>query len=111
MREKDLPFDRSRHVCYSKQAKACVQRLLRRWHDAPEAEALWEKIQLKYCEYLEDEPALGGVKLTQSIYDPILVFAWYDVAPDKPPIEDFQQDVFECFMGGFETLGKVFDLN
>ena len=111
MREKDLPFDRSKHAIYSKKAKKCVQTLLRRYYDEPTAEGLWEKIQLQYCAWLEDEPALGGVKMTASIYDPILIFAWYAVIPDKPPLADVQQDVFNCFMGGFDALGKLFNLN
>jgi len=27
MREKELPFDRTKHVCYTKKAKKCVQKL------------------------------------------------------------------------------------
>ena len=111
MREKDLPFDHTKHVCYTKNAKKCVQKLLRRYYDEAAAAALWEKIQLQYCEYLKDEPALGSAKITVSIYDPILVFAWYAVVPDKPPIEEIQQDVYDCFMGSFDLLGKIFNLN
>ena len=111
MLEKDLPFDRAKHAIYTKNARKCVQKLLRRYYDERTAADLWEKIQLQYCEYLKDEPALGGVKMTASIYDPILIFAWYRVIPDKPPLEDIQQDVFECFMGAFSFLGKVFNLN
>ena len=111
MKEKDLPFDRTKHAVYSKNARRCVRKLLRRFYDGETAEELWERIQLQYCEYLKDEPALGGVKMTASIYDPILIFAWYAVVPDKPPLEDIQQDVFDCFMSGFGLLGKVFDLN
>ena len=111
MREKDLPIDRSKHVIYTKSAKKCVQKLLRRYYDDQTAEELWEKVQLKYAEFLEDEPALGRAKITVSIYDPILIFAWYAVVPCKPPLEEIQQDVYDCFMGGFDALGKVFDLN
>lgn len=111
MKEKELPIDRSKHVIYTKKAKDCVQKLLRRYYDERTAAELWEKVQLKYAEFLEDEPALGGAKITVSIYDPILIFAWYAVVPDKPPIEEIQQDVYDCFMGGFDTLGKLFDLN
>lgn len=111
MEEKDLPFDRSRHVIYSKKVKACVQKLLRRYYDPETAEALWEQTQRKYCEFLEDEPALGDLKITASVYDPILLFAWYAVIPDKPPLEEIQQDVFECFMSGFDTMGKIFNVN
>ncbi len=111
MREKDLPIDRSRHAVYTKKAKQCVQKLLHRYYDETTATGLWEKIQLKYAEFLKEEPALGGVKMTVSIYDPILIFAWYATVPDKPPLEDVQQDVYDCFMSGFDVLGKVFDLN
>ena len=111
MKEKDLPIDLSKHALYTKNAKKCVQKLLRRTYDEATAEALWEKIQLRYAEYLKDEPALGGVKMTVSIYDPILIFAWYAVIPDKPPLEEIQDDIFDCFFGSFRVLGKVFDLN
>ena len=47
MREKDLPFDRTKHVCYTKNAKKCVQKLLRRYYDEKTAAKLWEKIQLQ----------------------------------------------------------------
>ena len=111
MKEKDLPVDRSRHAIYTKKAKKCVQKLLHRYYDEKTASELWEKIQLQYVEFLKDEPALGGVKMTVSIYDPILIFAWYVIVPDKPPLEDVQQDIYDCFMSGFDVLGKVFDLN
>ena len=111
MREKDLPIDLTKHAVYTKSVKKCVQKLLSRYYDEETASQLWEKIQLQYCEYLKAEPALGGVKITTSIYDPILVFAWYAVIPDKPPLEDVQQDIYDCFMGGFNTLGKIFNLN
>ena len=98
-------------MIYTKKAKKCVQTLLRRYYGEPTAAQLWEKAQLQYCAFLEDEPALGGVKMTASIYDSILIFAWYAVIPDKPLLKDIQQDVFECFMGGFDALGKLFNLN
>ena len=111
MKESSLPFDRSKHALYTKNAKKCVMDLLQRYYDEQTTESSWEKIQLQYCEFLKDEPALGRVKITTSIYDPILIFAWYKVIPDKPALEDVQQDVFKSFMGSFETLGKIFNLN
>ena len=111
MREKDLPIDLTKHKVYTKNAQKCVQKLLHRSYDAQKAAELWEKIQLQYCEYLKDEPALAGLKITTSIYDPILIFAWYAVIPDKPPLEDVQQDIYQSFFGSFEAMGKVFNLN
>lgn len=111
MREKDLPIDRSKHAVYTKEAKKCVQHLLRRYYDEKTASDLWEKIQLQYVEFLKEEPPMAGARITTSIYDPILIFAWYKVIPDKPPIEDIQQDVFRCFFGSYDVLGKIIDLN
>ena len=90
MKEKDLPIDLTKHKVYSKSAKKCVQKLLRRYYDEQSAAQLWEKVQLQYCEYLKDEPALKDLKITTSIYDPILIFAWYAVIPEKPPLEEVQ---------------------
>ena len=111
MREKDLPFDHTKHVCYTKNAKKCVQKLLHRYYDEKTAAELWKKIQLQYCEYLKDEPALAGLKITTSIYDPILIFAWYAVIQDKPPLEEVQLDIYKSFFGSFDAMGKVFNLN
>ena len=111
MKERDLPFDRSKHALYTQNAKKCVQRLLRRCYDGKTAAELWEKVQLRYCEYLKDEPALKDLKITTSIYDPILIFAWYAVAPDKPPMEEVQRQIYECFFGAFGPLGRIIDLN
>ena len=111
MKEKDLPFDHTKHKVYSNNAKKCVQKLLKRYYDEETAKELWEKIQLQYCEYLKEEPALAKLRITTSIYDPILIFAWYAVIPDKPPLEDIQQDICQSFFGSFDLMGKVFDLN
>lgn len=111
MKEKDLPIDRAKNKVYSKNAKKCVRKLLHRYYGKKTAADLWEKIQLQYCEYLKDAPALAGVKITASIYDPILIFAWYAVIPDKPPLEEVQQDICRSFFGSFDRIGKVFDLN
>lgn len=111
MDDRKVPIDRSKHVLYTRNAETCVQHLLCRYFDQKTAADLWNRIQLQYAEYLKDEPALGSLKVTASVYDPILIFAWYVTVPVKPLLTDFQQDVFECFMGGFHTLGKIFDLN
>ena len=41
-----------------------------------------------------------------------LIFAWwYAVVPDKPPIEEIQQDICDCMVGSFSVWGKIFNLN
>ena len=87
MKEKDLPIDLTKHKVYSRNARKCVLKLLHRYYDEQSAAKLWEKVQLQYCEYLMDEPALAGLKITTSIYDPILIFAWYEVIPENRPLK------------------------
>ena len=111
MKENELPFDRSKHVSYTKKAKKCVLKLLHRHNDKKTAADLWENTQLQYCEFLKEEPAMKDAKITTSIYDPILIFAWYKVVPHKPPLEEIQQDIYESFMGSFDMMGKIFNLN
>ena len=111
MKEKDLPIDLTKHKVYSRSAKKCVLKLLHRYYDEQTATGLWEKVQLQYCEYLKEEPALKDLKITTSIYDPILIFAWYAVIPEKPPLEEVQQDIYQSFFESFDLMGKVFDLN
>ncbi|MDO4988971.1 MAG: L-2-amino-thiazoline-4-carboxylic acid hydrolase [Eubacteriales bacterium] len=111
MREKDLPIDRSKHKVYTRNARKCVLKLLRSCYDREETAELWKKIQLQYAEYLKDEPALKDLKVTASIYDPILIFAWYVSAERKPPREEIQRAVCDSFFGSFNVLGRIFDLN
>lgn len=111
MEDKELRFDRAKHVIYTPKAKAVIQGLLKRDYLPAEAEELWEKIQLQYAAYLEDEPALGGLKLSAGVYDSILVFAYYVTVPQKPAPEDIQQEIYSIFMSGFDILGKFLDLN
>lgn len=111
MEESQLPFDRSRHALYTPKAKAVIQQLLARGYPPGQAAALWEDIQRQYVEYLKDEPALGGLALSAGVYDSILVFAYYVTVPDKPAFDAIQKDIFAVFMGGFDALGRIFDLN
>ena len=111
MKEKDLPIDRTKHRVYSKDAKKCVWNLLTRCYDEKTAARLWERIQLQYAEFLMEEPALKDLKITKSIYDPILIFAWYKTAEAKPPREVIQEEIYRSFFGSFDVLGKIFDLN
>ena len=104
-----FPFDRTKHAVYTKNAEKCVQKLLHRYYDETTSAELWEKIQLQYCEYLKDEPALKDLRITTSINDPILIFAWYKVVPKKPQLEEVQQDIYESFFGSFEAMGKSID--
>ena len=51
MKENELIFDRTKHVCYSEAVKQVITDCLKKQFSKKEADILWEKIQLKYTEY------------------------------------------------------------
>lgn len=115
MNEKDLNFDRKKHVCYSKKVKKVIQEHLRMHYPADEADELWEKIQLQYVEFLKDLPYLGGKKCTHNgvggTYDCIAIFAYYEVQEKKPLIDELYEMNNKTFLPSFEILGKVVNAN
>ena len=62
MKENELIFDRTKHVCYSEAVKKVITDQLKKQFSEEKADILWKKIQLKYIEYLQTLPYLGGVK-------------------------------------------------
>ena len=112
MREKDLQFDRKKHVIYSNHAKKVIQEKLVGKYGVRKGLAIWEAVQRQYVEFLKDAPYVGGKKSPHGgTYDSILVFAYYSAVPEKPTLDELQTMNAEIFMSGFRTLGKFFDLN
>ena len=115
MDEKELQFDRKTHVCYSKEIKAVIQARLRLRYPEQEADALWEKLQLKYVEFLSDLPYLGGAKCTHNgpagTYDCIAMFAYYEVLDPKPGLEEMEEMLNAVLLPPFRRLGKLASLD
>lgn len=114
MDEKELQFDRKKHILYSEHAKSVAQKYLKQEYGEEKAEELWEKIQLKYIEYLKDSPDVGGKKNSHAklIYDSKLLFAYCQVAANDKTVEELQDFSYEFFMAEeFAKLGKIFNLN
>ena len=107
MREKDLQFDRTRHLLYSKTVRKVIQNHLNLHYPPDRAAALWEQIQLAYVRMLDLIPYLGGKKNGQagSVYDCAALFAYYQVVPDKPTLEEFGQMNDELFLPAMERVG------
>lgn len=114
MREKDLKFDRRKHCLYPKKAKKLIREYLCREFGKDRAEELWEKIRLKYVEYVNDYPDVGGKKNNHAaaIYGSLFVFAFCETAVPDKGIEELQPLIYKIFMeDSFRMLGRVFDLN
>lgn len=114
MDEKELQFNRKKHILYTEHGKFVMQKYLRQEYGEEKAKELWENIQLKYVEYLKDSPAVGGKKNghATAIYDSKLFFAFCEVAAENRTIEELQDFSYEFFMAKeFAKLGKIFNLN
>lgn len=115
MDEKDLKFDRKKHVCYSPKAKGIIQTRLLARYPKSKAEKLWEKIQLQYIDFLKDLPYLGGKNnphnATAGTYDCIALFAYYEVLERKPSIEEIYEMNNEMLLPSFKILGRIVNLN
>jgi len=113
--EKDLKFDRKKHVCYSGKAKKAVLEYLRGRFTAEETDEIFEKIQYRYEDFLSDLPYLGGKKSSHNgaggTYDCILLFACYDVLDRDMTLDDIYNLNNSLFLPSFKSMGKVFNLN
>lgn len=63
MKDNELQFDRSCHVLYSKPCKQQIREKIALHYPAEEHEAVWERVQRQYADFLSDWRAnLGGKK-------------------------------------------------
>ena len=63
MKDKELLFDRSCHVLYSKPCKREIRQRIATHYPPEEREAVWERIQRQYVAFLSDwRIDLGGKK-------------------------------------------------
>ena len=115
MDEKALQFDREKHVCYSPEMKAVIRERLLLHRSPEEAEALWEKFQLQYVEFLSDLPYLGGAKCTHNgvggTYDCIAMFAYYEVLDPKPSLDEMEEMLNTVLLPPFRKIGKIGSLD
>lgn len=114
MKEKELKFDRKKHCLYPRKSRKMIREYLYREFGKDRAEELWEKIQLKYVEYVNDSPDVGGKKNNHAaaIYGSLIVFAFCETAVPDRRVEELQPLVYRIFMeDSFKMLGRLFDLN
>ena len=71
MKEKNLQFDRSKHLLYSKAVKSVIKAHLAMHYPPDQSADYWEQIQLSYVRMLDLIPYMGGKKNSQSaaVYD------------------------------------------
>ena len=63
MKDNELKFDRSCHVLYSKPCKRLMQEKIALHYPPERREAVWERVQRQYADFLSDwRTDLGGKK-------------------------------------------------
>lgn len=99
MLETHLHIDTRRHVRFSSSTERTLQTLLLRDFPHEEAEQLWQRLCRIYESYLTDLPYTGGKSnpMWDDLYDSLAVFAYYEVLPEKPTLEEFEQVVAQNF--------------
>ena len=112
MQEKELRFDRKKHLLYSKTVKSVIQKHLAAHYPPQQAQQYWEDTQRAYVDMLDLIPYLGGKKNGQagSVYDCAALFAYYQAVPDKPDLAEFGQMNDELFLPTLQR-GSFADLN
>lgn len=115
MDDSELKFDRSCHVIYSKECKKQIISKIAVHYPQQERDAVWEKVQKKYEEFLSDwRTDLGGKKNFHNgkggTYDCIAFMAYYAVCRDVTSIAEIEEMEGNLIYPAFEKL-KFVDCN
>ena len=115
MNDKDLQFDRSCHVLYSKACKKEIKRKIASHYPESERDEVWTKVQLKYAEYLKGwRTDLGGKKNFHNgkggTYDCIALMIYYAVCKDVTSFCEIEEMEGNLVLPAFRKL-KFVDCN
>lgn len=115
MKERDLSFDRTCHVLYSKACKKQVQQKIALHYPPEQREAVWEQVQLQYVAFLKDwRTDLGGKKNFHNgaggNYDCVALMSYYVVCKAVTSLDEIEEMEGELFLPAFRKLCFV-DVN
>ena len=115
MKNKELQFDRSCHVLYTKPCKKEIQKRIAQHYPSPERENIWEQVQRQYVEFLSDwRTDLGGKRNFHNgkggNYDCIALMAYYVVCKEVTSLAEIEKMEGNLFLGAFRKM-KFVDCN
>ncbi len=116
MKDSELSFDRSCHVLYSRACKQQIQEKIALHYPAGEREAVWERVQKQYADYLSTwRTDLGGKKNFHNgpggTYDCIALMTYYAVCRDVTSLAEIEEMEGEMILPAFRRLSKFVDCN
>ena len=116
MKDSKLQFDRSCHVLYSKPCKKEIQKKIVLHYPETEREAVWERVQRQYADYLAGwRTDLGGKKNFHNgaggNYDCVALMAYYVVCKEVTSLAEIEEMEGNLFLPTFRILSKFVDCN
>ncbi len=112
MKDKELQFNRTCHVLYSKKCKKEIRSKIADHYPKDECEAVWERVQRQYVDYLADwRTDLGGRKNFHNgvggTYDCIAVLSYYTACREKTGFDEITDIVANITLPSFRKLKFV----
>lgn len=112
MKDSTLKFDRRCHVIYSPACGKSIRRAIALHYPPEERENVWERVQLRYVEFLgKMRTDLGGRKNFHNgrggTYDCVALTAYYDVCRKVSSIEEIEKMTCALILPAFRRLRFV----
>ncbi len=112
MKDSELVFDRTCHVLYSRLCRKQIQAKIALHYPPEEREAVWERVQRQYVDFLSDwRTDLGGKKNFHNgrggTYDCIALMAYYVVCKSVTSLAEIEKMEGELFLPAFRKLTFV----
>lgn len=116
MKDGKLQFDRSCHVLYSKACKRLIREKIALHYPEGEREAVWERVQRQYAEYLSTwRTDLGGKKNFHNgpggNYDSFALMTYYAVCREVTSLREIEEMEEALLLSSFRLLSKFVDCN
>ena len=112
MKDKDVQIDRTCHVLYTKPCKNEIQKKIALHYPPEKREAVWERVQLKYAEFLSDwRTDLGGKKNFHNgkggTYDCIAIMSYYVICKSVTSFREIEEMEENLILPSFRRLRFV----
>ena len=116
MKDAELQFDRSCHVLYSKPCKKQIRSKIALHYPETQREAVWEKVQKQYVDFLSDwRTDLGGKDNFHNgaggTYDCIAILSYYVACKDVTSFREIEELEENLILPSFRKLSKFVDCN
>ena len=116
MKDRELQFDHTCHVLYSRRCKKQMQARIALHYPKARQESVWEQMQKQYVAFLSDwRTDLGGKRNFHNsaggTYDCIALMAYYTVCRDVTSLAEIEEMEETIFLPSFRVLSRLVNCN